>query len=211
MDETLGIPHATVFANMLDGAAYLWPKTKAAMNFTFIKYRDDFDWFFKADDDTFVIVENLRALLARFDATKPHYLGFRMKPYATHGYNSGGAGYALSRPALKLLVEQLLPNKTLCPNGASEDLQLALCLEKAGILPGDTRDQLGRHTFFPYRPQEHFHGKIPYDGDPKFWYYYVMKTGFEAFSENLITLHHLKPDEIRVIELLVYHLRLPQH
>ena len=83
----------------------------------------------KADDDTFIMVENLRRLLKKYDPNKPHFFGrcgfmcaLLLATMADHGctgkrfllhrgngalelsYNSGGAGYVLSRGALKLLV-----------------------------------------------------------------------------------------------------------
>uniref|UniRef100_A0A914W645 N-acetylgalactosaminide beta-1,3-galactosyltransferase n=1 Tax=Plectus sambesii TaxID=2011161 RepID=A0A914W645_9BILA len=201
-------PHAVVFNNMTDGILNLWPKTKEAMRYTHEHFGEKFDWFFKADDDTFVIVENLRLLLSKFDPSLPHYLGFRIKPYVSEGYNSGGAGYVLSRAALKMLVERLLPNITLCPDGASEDMQLGICLSKLGIVPGDSRDDKQKNTFFPFRFNEHFNGKMPMYADPNYWYYYPMKLGWEAFGENVITMHHLSPQEIRLFELLIYKVKV---
>ncbi|KAK1880004.1 Glycoprotein-N-acetylgalactosamine 3-beta-galactosyltransferase 1 [Dissostichus eleginoides] len=55
----------------------------------------DMDWFLKADDDTFVVLENLRHTLSRFDTEKPWYLGRRFAPFIKKGYMSGGAGYVL--------------------------------------------------------------------------------------------------------------------
>ena len=43
--------------------------------------RNDADWFVKADDDTYMIVENLRYMLEPYNASQPIYFGCKFKPY----------------------------------------------------------------------------------------------------------------------------------
>ena len=75
-------------------------------------FRDEADWFMKADDDTYTIVENLRYMLEPHNATKPIYFGCKFKPYVRQGYMSGGAGYVLSKEALRRFVTQGITDKT---------------------------------------------------------------------------------------------------
>ena len=89
IDEKLG---AVGLANVEEGRDWLWAKTKEAFKYVWEHHRDEADWFMKADDDTYVIVENLRFMLSEFDPNYPIYFGCRFKPFVKQGYMSGGAG-----------------------------------------------------------------------------------------------------------------------
>lgn len=93
--------------------------------------RNEYNICLQADDDTYVIVENLRWLLSHFDPSLPHYVGGRSMELLRHGYNGGGAGYALSRGAVQKIVEEghLYP-KGCKQDGGMEDLDVGACLEQ---------------------------------------------------------------------------------
>jgi glycoprotein-N-acetylgalactosamine 3-beta-galactosyltransferase len=94
----------------------------------FLAFRDiytrhgDYHFYLKADDDTFVHVENLKAYLSELDPSLPATYGADMKYKVKNGYPSGGAGYVLSNKAMSLLGERLLKNMSACRNSGVEDL-----------------------------------------------------------------------------------------
>ena len=52
-----------------------------------------------------MIIDNLRYMLKDFNPRDPYYFGRKFKPFVKQGYMSGGAGYVLSKEALKRFVE----------------------------------------------------------------------------------------------------------
>ena len=50
-----------------------------AFAYVWENHRDEADWFLKADDDTFVILENLKDLLRNYNSEKPIQFGHRFK------------------------------------------------------------------------------------------------------------------------------------
>ena len=95
--------------------------------------RDDWDYLFKCDDDTYISIPRLLA----YDTARPgprvlgappgapDYIGAEWKPGVA--YASGGAGYWLSRKAAAIIAEKLT-----AATGA-EDLLVGQVLRGAGI------------------------------------------------------------------------------
>lgn len=156
----------TVGLGTKEGRDQLYWKTIRAFHYAYEHHLDEADWFLKADDDTYVIVDNLRWVLGNHTPDEPIYFGRRFKPYTKQGYMSGGAGYVLSREALRRFV-QGFKTKVCSHTTSVEDLAMGQCMEKMGVLAGDARDGLQRETFHPFVPEQHLTAKFP----KSFWYW----------------------------------------
>ena len=51
----------------------------------FEKHFDEADWFLKSDDDTYVVVENLKFMLAEYNTSEPMWFGCKYHPYVKVG------------------------------------------------------------------------------------------------------------------------------
>lgn len=162
--EDLDFP--TVGLGTKEGRDQLYWKTIRAFHYVYEHHAKEADWFLKADDDTYVVLDNLRWILSNHTPEEPIYFGKRFKPYTKQGYMSGGAGYVLSKEALKRFVEGFR-TKVCTHTTPVEDLALGQCLEKMGVLAGDSRDTLHRETFHPFVPEHHLTSTF----SKSFWYW----------------------------------------
>ena len=79
--------------NFVDTYTNLSMKTFKAVRYVYKNFLDDFDWFLKADDDTYIIMENLKYFLSskcRDEKFTYGYNFFLKEENIT--YHSGGAG-----------------------------------------------------------------------------------------------------------------------
>lgn len=93
---------------------------------------NDYKWFVFAQDDTYIIVENLLYYLSVMDPVADHYLGHAVNTWGVD-YNVAGPGIVLSRGALTRLYDLL--TKGQCPQSSmTADYELGICLSLLGKL-----------------------------------------------------------------------------
>lgn len=175
------------------GREGLWGKTRAAFAFIFEHYRERFDWFLKADDDTYVIVDNVRYFLATKDTNEPSYFGnmFHIpKSEIKFDYMSGGAGYVINKEALRMFMS-VMYTESLCPfHGVAmeypEDVMVGYCLKKAGVTARSSLDSMGRARFLPLRFIDHINGVTMAD-----WFRLFSREAYSLVSCTLYSVHRV--------------------
>lgn len=215
----------------------LWRKVVATNIYLYETYLQQFDWFMKADDDTYVLVESLRRFLLEETARRrprpppppvpraasPYekepllvYYGHRFRPFVNQGYMSGGSGYVLSREALRRLVERgFEPNLPECRvfDTANEDVEIGKCLEAVGVEAGDTRDSQGRETFLPLSPSFLLSDNLNLVPWYSQYNFYKPTQGSDnhqqksCCSPEPISFHYIDPHLMYLIDWLLYDVR----
>lgn len=138
----------------------LTEKVHLALMHIYSKY-PNYDWYLKADDDTFIFVDNLRKFLIDKDPRNPVTYGYNFLKFIPEGYHSGGAGYVMSNEALIRLGRKLHEDRTFCPSQGVEDVEINTCLRNLGVHLGDSIDDFGRERFHPLSLDHHFDGSFP--------------------------------------------------
>ena len=190
----------------------MWQKVRSMWKYVAAHYLDQYDWFFIGGEDLYVIPQNLRDYLAtRPGPETPQFLGRRFRDYGNVLFNSGGAGYALSRSALQAYAAHAEDAR--CAPAAhtpQEDVQVAKCLKKIlGIEPDDTRDASGRERFHPFAPGHMLTIRPPAKGQHDWYYDYNKEWGVlpgkMCCAPDSVSFHYLKkPAMVRHVHKLLY-------
>lgn len=156
-----------------------------------------------------MIIENLRYLLYHFSPFDPLYFGHKFQPNVHQGYMGGGAGYVISKEALKRFALEALNDYNLCSNLAyAEDVEMGQCLENVGVIAGDSRDFLERGRFFSFDPQNHF---FPHPENAAYWYwkhlFYKTDEGLDCCSDTTISFHYIEPVMMYLMDYLIYRIQ----
>ncbi|XP_037932070.1 glycoprotein-N-acetylgalactosamine 3-beta-galactosyltransferase 1-like [Teleopsis dalmanni] len=204
----------TIIVPIEDKYEFLWGKTREAFRYIYNNHFDEADWFMKADDDTFVFVENLRYLLYEYSPDMPIHFGynFKLDNKNISSYMSGGGGYILSKEALSRFVEIGLNDSTKCrinENNNAEDVEIGKCLLASGVVAGDGRDKFYKQRFSPFEP---FATLIPNYYGTKFWYYgysfYHVHNCRDCLSKYVVSFHYVASHNMDVYNFLKYDLEV---
>lgn len=194
----------TIGLNVSEGREHLTAKTMQGFRYIYEHHLNDADWFMKADDDTYVIMENLRYFLSGEKNDQPVFFGHHFKTIVKQGYYSGGGGYVLSKEALKRFGEKGQDPSICRQDGGSEDAEFGKCMERLGVRTANTTDALGRSRFHCFDPETHLFGGYPG------WYFSYdangAKQGAESLSDYAITFHYVTPQKMQALEFFIYHL-----
>ncbi|KAL4224182.1 Transferase [Mactra antiquata] len=192
--------------NVTEGREHLTAKSQEAFRHIYNNYFNDYDWFLKADDNTYVIVENLKYFLSGKDKNEPIYFGHHFQSIIEGGYTSGGAGYVLSKEALRRLAEKG-DDKILCrQDGGAEDVEIGTCLHNLGVTVGYSHDESGRSLFHCFDPISHLVGRYPE------WYKKFDAAGAQKgkayMGNDAISFHYVKPMDMYLFDYFLYHVKV---
>ncbi|XP_067625652.1 glycoprotein-N-acetylgalactosamine 3-beta-galactosyltransferase 1 isoform X2 [Eurosta solidaginis] len=212
MDADLGA--VSVIEPEMDTYDDLWKKTREGFRYVYDNYYDDYDWFVKADDDTYMVMENLRYMLYAYHPETPIYFGYQLVRYGVP-YMSGGAAYVLSKEALRRFMTLAFHNATLCPRPQKfgiEDFYMGICLQNVGVHLADARFALSsdnKPKFMPLDLQTYLNP----DNTTKIsdWLYKMtphrIEIGLNCCSNYSIAFHYTNPWSMYLYEYFIYHLR----
>ncbi|XP_059178832.1 glycoprotein-N-acetylgalactosamine 3-beta-galactosyltransferase 1-B-like isoform X1 [Physella acuta] len=194
--------------NVSEGREHLTAKTMKAFRYIYENHFNDADWFVKADDDTYLIIENLKYFLSGENYSEPVYFGqlflIWSKPGLDQVFPCGGAGYVLSKEALRRFGEGARQANCAGDYGG-EDIRMALCLEKLVVRAGRNHDALGNSRFHQETPAVHINGLY------RWWYYNrsieAVRKGVDGLSDYTVSFHHVTPADMYMLEFFIYHLR----
>jgi hypothetical protein len=154
----------------------MWQKVRSMWAYAYDNFLDSYDYYHIAGDDTFVVVENLRAFLAGPDVevllngtkriawhadledegwdfekspNRPLLLGQASFMRKGHDiFPGGGSGYTLNREALRLFGKEILPSYHVPTISAMEDQLLGFSFSRSlQVCVADTTDKTGAFRY----------------------------------------------------------------
>ncbi|XP_018060270.1 PREDICTED: glycoprotein-N-acetylgalactosamine 3-beta-galactosyltransferase 1-like isoform X2 [Atta colombica] len=184
-----------------------WQLLCEAMNYIWNHQVDKLQWIIFVKDNTIIIPENLRYMVASLNYTNDYYLGHSVILWG-QAYNVAQSGYVLSRGALNKVV-QMFNSTDKCIKGGKywkkEDYYLGKHLSSLGIHPSDTRDQYLRGTFHGYSLQHLLWGVAKPDS---YFTRAVYPIKGECCSPISVTFSVNESNKMHMLNYLLYQLHV---
>ncbi|XP_041355376.1 glycoprotein-N-acetylgalactosamine 3-beta-galactosyltransferase 1-B-like [Gigantopelta aegis] len=195
--------YGAVAINVTEGRNQLTQKTLGGFHYVYKHHFDDADWFLKTDDDTYVIMENLRYMLSEQDPKEPVYFGHHFNSIGTFPYSSGGSGFVVSKEALRRFGREADSSKVCRQTGSAGDEAFGQCMGKLGVKLKNSTDKFGGTRFHCLNPSDFVTGRYPdwlyrYDANG-------LRKGVDSISDYVISFHYVAGNQMDVLEYLIYH------
>lgn len=168
----------------------------------------DFDWFFKVDDDSYIIHENVVRFLKTKNPQEALFFGraFQVDQVV---FPAGGAGYVVSREVLQIVKDDRFNRGSFrqCSlDFASQpsDTTIAKCLKRYGIFltPSfDSRDPGERFHPFSYHDVFKFRSEGWWLESHSFYGY---RSGRDCCATHSLSFHYIGWELTRALEILLY-------
>lgn len=175
------------------------------------------DFCFFVNDHTFVIPEHLCEYLEGSDPNVDLYAGHALRNGQTDVFNSGAAGYILSRATMQKLVEKWDQQDPTCWVGPESDnkwlqgnpgLVTVQCLQSLGIEAFDTRVDGKWHRFHAFPLTRVVAGKVDqwyvnkHDGMDALGYdksYTKLLAGEDCCAAETVSFHYVEYKECKAL------------
>uniref|UniRef100_A0A0N4ZDU4 N-acetylgalactosaminide beta-1,3-galactosyltransferase n=1 Tax=Parastrongyloides trichosuri TaxID=131310 RepID=A0A0N4ZDU4_PARTI len=206
--EDLSLPAINACSHDIHDSAMC--KFKNTIKYIWNKYGEEYDWYFKTDDDSYIVVENLRALISPLNPNDYIFYGFKFVEHLDRKIEvlHGGSGFLMSRSSVKLLIEYGLDDSKYCNQNEyiHDDITVSDCFYRLGANVTGIIDNLKRFVFCPYDPERMLYSnfvfpfmveEIPFKD--------TITTGINSVGDFPIAFHYVGREMMYLLEYLFYH------
>uniref|UniRef100_A0A0N4ZLK2 N-acetylgalactosaminide beta-1,3-galactosyltransferase n=1 Tax=Parastrongyloides trichosuri TaxID=131310 RepID=A0A0N4ZLK2_PARTI len=200
--------------NMIKRKMSYWEKTKIYFKNIQKRYRNlcAFNWLLKVNDNSFVIIENLKRLLKNYDSNKSIYFGYHNKSFEMmemykEEYIPGGSGYVISINGIKNMVEKKYKSKCSGSVQGFEDIDILKCFENYGISRGNSIDEKGLQTFLPPAYKKDYYQSVSRNNKQLYNDYTLFPNGqreIDVMSEYPISFHNIDYKNVYFLYFIFY-------
>ena len=180
-------------------------KSHQAWSLMHTKYGAKFDFFMKADLDTYIITKNLHAYIRLFNPGEPYYIG-KQFVHPEFGPFVAGAAVILSRRALSSFYAAAQTGVENCSEkqfssfASAEDLAMGVCLQSLGIYPHNTRNEVNEERFMVFNVDYMYDSSSGISSQQ--WYKrfsFNPSFGNSCCSSEAIAFHKISPENMQHI------------